>query len=265
MTAVTPAFDLVSLHPDMLRGALHTSVIGRAVERGVLEIGIHDLREWTTDRHRTADDTPYGGGAGMVLKADLVGRALADLRRPDTRVLLTSPGGRPLTQATARRLGQESHVVIVCGHYEGIDARVESQVDELISLGDFVLTGGEIAAAAVVDATARLRPGVLGNDESALEESFHDDLLEYPHYTRPAELDVGDVPEVLRSGHHGRIAAWRLAQARARTHSARPDLWIVHAARHGLDPDAPVLDPETGKPIELAPAWIRDPDDDDAG
>lgn len=236
-------FDVLTIHPDIVRACVHGSVVGRAVARGDVAIGVHDVREVATDRHRTVDDTPYGGGAGMVLKVDVVAAALARVRRDDSHVILTSPAGRPFSQARARELAALPHVVVVCGHYEGIDARIEALVDEELSLGDFVLTGGEIAAAAIVDATARLLPGVLGNAESAGEESFDDDLLEYPHYTRPWTWEGRSVPEVLRSGHHDRIRAWRLAQARARTAARRPDLWERHCGRHGLDPAvAPEVD-----------------------
>lgn len=230
------AFDVLTIHPDIVRACVHGSVLGRAVGRGLVDIGVHDIREVTTDRHRTVDDTPYGGGAGMVLKVDVVAAALARVRRPDSHVILTSPAGRTFSQADARRLATLPHVVLVCGHYEGIDARIEALVDEELSLGDFVLTGGEIAASAIVDATARLLPGVLGNAASAGEESFDDDLLEYPQFTRPLAWEGREVPDVLRSGDHGRIRAWRLAQAQARTAARRPDLWARHCARHGLDP-----------------------------
>lgn len=236
------AFDVLTLHPEMVRGVLLTSVIGRAVERGVIHVGVHDIREHATDRHRTADDAPYGGGAGMVMKVDVVARALEAVRRPDSHVLLTSPAGRRLTQAMARETAARSHTVIVCGHYEGIDARIETLVDGLVSLGDVVLTGGEIAAAALVDAAARLVPGVLGNDASPVEESFADDLLEYPQFTRPLVFGGKAVPEILTSGHHARIAAWRLAQARGRTRLLRPDLWAAHCERHGLDPQGEIPD-----------------------
>lgn len=238
-------FDVLTLHPEAVRAALIVSVIGRAVDRGVLAIGVHDIRAHTTDRHRTADDTPYGGGAGMVMKVDVVARALDAVRRPDSHVVLTSPGGAPFTQATARAWAARPHVIVLCGHYEGIDARVATLVDAEHSLGDFVLTGGELAAAAMIDASARLVPGVLGNAASADDESFEDDLLEYPHYTRPAVWEGLAVPEVLRSGHHGRIAAWRRVQAQRRTRERRPDLWARYCARHGLDPDVP-LDVDDG-------------------
>lgn len=243
--AAVPRFDVLTLHPEMLRATLHTSVIGRAVAAGRAEIGVHDIRDVATDRHRTVDDTPYGGGAGMVMKVDVVARALAQVRRPESHVILTSPAGRTFTQPHARQLATRPHVIVVCGHYEGIDARIEGLVDELLSLGDFVLTGGEIAAAAFVDATVRLLPGVLGNEASAVDESFSVGLLEYPQFTRPKVWEGQEVPEILVSGHHGRVAAWRLAQAQARTRSARPDLWAAWCDANGRAPDAPVpgIDP----------------------
>lgn len=234
------AFDVLTLHPEMVRGCLHTSVLGRAVDRGHLHIGVHDLREHTTDRHRTADDTPYGGGAGMVMKIDVVAAGVRALRREGTHVVLTGPGGRRFEQADARRLGAKEHVLFLCGHYEGIDARVYELVDEELSIGDFVLTGGEIAAAAMIDASARLLPGVLGNQDSPLDESFADGLLEYPHFTRPRSWEGHEVPEVLLSGHHGRISAWRKARAMARTRADRPDLWKRWCAEHAVDPQAPI-------------------------
>ncbi|MBW2252983.1 MAG: tRNA (guanosine(37)-N1)-methyltransferase TrmD, partial [Deltaproteobacteria bacterium] len=179
-------FDILTLHPDLVRPLVTGSILGRAVEAGVLEIGVHDIRDHAEGRHRTVDDAPYGGGAGMVMKVDVVARALEAVRTADSWVVLTTPSGRVFDFSMARRLASRSHVVLLCGHYEGIDARIETLVDEEISLGDFVLTGGEIAAAAIVDATARLVPGVLGNEASAGEESFVEGLLEYPQYTRPA-------------------------------------------------------------------------------
>ena len=218
-------FDVLTLHPEMVRGPLASSVLGRAAQKGLFEVGIHDMRDHATDRHRSVDDAPYGGGAGMVLKADVVGRAIDSVRGDGSHVILTSPSGRPFTQGDARRLAGLGHLVIVCGHYEGIDARIESVVDEEISLGDFVLTGGEIAAVAVVDAVARLLPGVLGNSASPEEESFSEGLLEYPQFTRPRTWRDQDVPDVLLSGHHGQISAWRLSRSKQRTRERRPDLW----------------------------------------
>jgi tRNA (guanine37-N1)-methyltransferase len=239
------AFDVLTIHPEVVRGGLLGSVVGRAVRAGTIAIGVHDVRDVTADRHRTVDDTPYGGGAGMVMKVDVVAAALARVRRPGSVVLLTSPAGRTFTQADARRYAAAEHVVVVCGHYEGIDARVEALVDELVSIGDFVLTGGELAACVIVDASARLLPGVLGNAESAVVESFDDDLLEYPQFTRPLSWEGREVPAVLRSGDHGRVAAWRLGEARARTKALRPDLWLRHCERHGLSPDS---DPREASP-----------------
>ncbi len=236
-------FDVLTIHPDVVRGGLLGSVVGRAVREGRLHIGVHDIREVTTDRHRTVDDTPYGGGAGMVLKVDVVAAALARVRQPQSHVVLTSPAGSVFSQAHARRLAALEHVVVVCGHYEGIDARIEALVDEQLSLGDFVLTGGELAACAIVDASARLLPGVLGNEASAVEESFHDDLLEYPQFTRPLAWEGVEVPAVLRSGDHGAVASWRLSEARARTSALRPDLWARHCERHGIAADADPRDP----------------------
>ncbi|MBW1877025.1 MAG: tRNA (guanosine(37)-N1)-methyltransferase TrmD [Deltaproteobacteria bacterium] len=224
-------FDILTLHPDLVRPLVTGSILGRAVEAGVLEIGVHDIRDHAEGRHRTVDDAPYGGGAGMVMKVDVVARALEAVRTADSWVVLTTPSGRVFDFSMARRLASRSHVVLLCGHYEGIDARIETLVDEEISLGDFVLTGGEIAAAAIVDATARLVPGVLGNEASAGEESFVEGLLEYPQYTRPAAWNGLEVPEVLLSGHHLRITEWRRIKAEARTEKRRPDLWVRYQAR----------------------------------
>lgn len=218
-------FDVLTLHPEQVRGPLTTSVLGRAAAAGRIEVGVHDMREHGLGKHRSVDDTPYGGGAGMVMRVDVVAAALAEVRAPDARVLHMTPAGSPFTQAHARRLAQWPHLILICGHYEGIDARVDHLVDESLSLGDFVLTGGEIAACAVVDAVARLVPGVLGNDESSVDESFASGLLEYPQYTRPRVWEGYEVPEILLSGHHGRIDAWRREQAEERTRILRPDLW----------------------------------------
>jgi len=232
-------YDVLTLHPDLVRGPLTGSILGRAAESGLIAVGIHDIRAHATDRHRTCDDAPYGGGAGMVMKVDICAAAIRAVRSDGARVLLMNPGGTPLTQQVAQRLAAEEHLVLVCGHYEGIDARIHDEVDELISLGDFVLTGGEIAACAVVDAVARLVPGVLGNAASPEEESFSTGLLEHPQYTRPRAFEGREVPEVLLSGHHGRIEAWRLAQAEARTRSERPDLWEAYIKRRNLVDETP--------------------------
>lgn len=220
-------FDVLTLHPAMVAEPLRHSMIGRAVEAGRLALGVHDIRDHARDRWRTVDDTPYGGGAGMVLKVDVVADALAAVRTAESRVLLTSPAGKPLRQADCARWAALPHLVIVTGHYEGIDARIETLIDEEVSLGDFVLTGGEIAALAIVDAVGRLVPGVLGNAASAAEESFSAGLLEYPQYTRPRVWNGIEIPEVLISGHHARIEAWRAEQSRERTRLRRPDLWAA--------------------------------------
>lgn len=212
----------------MCRGPLSESIIGRAQDNGQVGIAVHDLRDWTTDRHRQVDDEPYGGGPGMVMKPEPFFAAVRDLREdsPGARVLLMTPQGRPFAQATAQRLAQEPHLILLCGHYEGIDQRViDGLVDEEISIGDYVLTNGALAANVVVDAVVRLLPGVLGDDQSAEVESFSDARrLEAPHYTRPAEFEGMAVPEVLLSGHHGRIEDWRREKALERTRLNRPDL-----------------------------------------
>ena len=228
-------FDILTLHPDMLTGPLQTSILGRAQAAGVLSIGVHDIRDYAENKHKTVDDAPYGGGAGMVMRVDIVARAIAAVRTPASLVLLTSPGGVPFVQARAEELAQLPHLIIVCGHYEGIDARIEALVDGLLSIGDFVLTGGEIAAAAVVDAVARLLPGVLGNADSAREESFSSGLLEYPQYTRPQEWEGARVPDVLLSGHHENIANWRHQQSVLRTKNLRPDLWEAYSLAGGSE------------------------------
>lgn len=229
--------DVLTLHPEMVRAPLAHSILGRAEQAGLWSLGIHDIRDVTTDRHRTVDDSPYGGGAGMVMKVDVVARALERVRTADSHVILTAASGERFTQQRAHGMSQRSHIVILCGHYEGIDARIESLVDEVLCIGDFVMTGGEIAAAAMVDATVRLLSGVLGNAQSSVEESFADGLLEHPHYTRPRTWQGQEVPEVLFSGHHARINAWRLEQAKARTRRFRPDLWRRWKATSGTDVD----------------------------
>jgi len=220
--------DVVTLFPDYL-APLHLSLVGRAIERGTVELGVHDLRDWTHDRHRTVDDTPYGGGAGMVMRPEPWGEALDGLLDGDPLVVFLTPAGARFDQATARRFAGEEHLVFCCGRYEGIDQRVvehtasRARVLE-VSLGDFVLNGGEVAALAMIEATARLLPGVLGNPASLDEESHEDGLLEYPSYTKPAVWRDLEVPAVLRSGDHGAVDAWRREQSRERTRRVRPDL-----------------------------------------
>lgn len=230
----THRYDVLTLHPDLVRGPLSGSILGRASAAGLIEVGVHDIRDHAPGRHRQSDDAPYGGGAGMVMKVDVVADALDAVREPQSHVVLTSPIGTPLSQAMARRFSELPHLIVVCGHYEGIDARIETLVDEIVSLGDFVLTGGELAACAIVDASARLVPGVLGNASSAVDESFTDGLLEYPHYTRPQNWRGQEVPEVLLSGHHARIGRWRRVRAQERTRALRPDLWSAWLAAGGV-------------------------------
>jgi tRNA (guanine37-N1)-methyltransferase len=225
-------FDILTLFPEMCQPALSHSILGRAAAAGTVSFGMHNLRDHGRGRHRVVDDTPYGGGSGMVMRVDVVDEAIQAVRQPRSHVILTAPSGRPLTQARARQLAALPHVVIVCGHYEGIDGRVaEHLVDEVISIGDYVLTGGELAALVICDAVARLVPGVLGNSESLQEESFDDGLLEAPAYTRPFVYRDWSVPEVLRSGHHARIAQWRRETSMELTRQVRPDLWQARSAR----------------------------------
>lgn len=223
--------DVISIFPEYLQ-PLGLSLIGRARQAGVLDVRVHDLRQWTTDRHRTVDDTPYGGGAGMVMRPEPWGSALDALAPPGgpaPRLVVPTPAGRPLTQALAAELAAEPWLVFACGRYEGIDARVVADaatrmpVDE-ISLGDYVLGGGEVAVLVIVEAVARLLPGVLGNADSLVEESHADGLLEYPVFTKPETWRGHPVPEVLRSGHHAAIARWRRDASLRRTAERRPDL-----------------------------------------
>ena len=226
--------DVLTLFPEMCAPPLSHSILGRAREQGLLEIGLHDIREHGHGRHRQVDDTPYGGGSGMVMRVDVVHAALDAVRRPESRVLLMDPAGRRFTQADARRLAGLPHLVFLCRHYEGIDTRVRDHlVDEALSIGDYVLTGGELPALVMIDAISRMIPGVLGNPESLAEESFTGGLLEGPVYTRPFSHSGWDVPEVLRSGHHGRIKSWRRDQAIARTQAVRPDLLGVDRPPEG--------------------------------
>ena len=219
-------FDILTIFPDMLAGPLTASILGKAADKGLIEINLHNLRDWAKGKHKVTDDTPYGGGDGMVMKVEPVAAALSELRekRPASRVLLMSPQGKTFQQADAERFSQEAGLVFVCGRYEGFDERIRSLVDEEISLGDFVLTGGELAAATILDATARLLPGVLGAAGSAQGDSFSDGLLEYPQYTRPAEFKGVRVPEVLASGNHQLIANWRRREQLRRTLERRPEL-----------------------------------------
>ena len=223
--------DVFTIFPAMVEGFAGQSLLGKAQESGVLDVRVHDLRAATTDPHRSVDDAPFGGGAGMVLMAEPVFAAV-ERAEPPRPLLYLSPAGRRLDQAWARELASADGFSLLCGRYEGIDERVrEHLVDGELSIGDYVLGGGEVAAMVVLEAVGRLVPGVMGNDASADDESFSDGLLEYPHYTRPAELRGWEVPEVLRSGDHRKVARWRRAQALARTRQHRPDLL---EARGGL-------------------------------
>jgi tRNA (guanine37-N1)-methyltransferase len=229
-----PHFDVVTIFPAMIEQALRAGVLGRAIDRGLLHVSVRDLRDFTSDRHRVVDDVPFGGGPGMVLKADPIFRALDTIEdeagsRP--RVILTSPQGTRFTQEAAKGLSGVKHLVLLCGRYEGVDDRVRLRVDEEISIGDFVLTGGELPALVILDAVARLVPGVVGDERSIDEESFSRGLLDFPHYTRPAQLSWDGaepgalkVPDVLVSGNHAEIRRWRKRAAVAQTLTRRPDL-----------------------------------------
>jgi tRNA (guanine37-N1)-methyltransferase len=220
-------FDILTIFPGMFRGPLEESILKRAQEKKLVEIAVHDLRKWTRDRHNTTDDRPFGGGPGMLMKPEPIFEAVEDLQRdaPAARVVLMTPQGRKFNQQIAMELARQKHLVLVCGHYEGVDERVRmALVDDEISIGDYVLTNGALAAIVVVDAVARLVPGVLGHADSAKDESFTSGGLEYPQYTRPAEFRGMKVPEVLVSGDHAAIARWRAEQSRQRTRDRRPDL-----------------------------------------
>ena len=230
--------DIITLFPEMFDGPFAASIVARAVEQGIAQIELHDLRDWGEGRHRVVDDTPYGGGAGMVLKPDPTVRCIeavqAQAAEPG-RVVLLTPQGRLLTQAIVNELAAFPRLILICGHYEGIDERIREHVaDDEISIGDYVLSGGEPAAIVVVDALVRRLPGALGSAESLAEESHTNGLLEYPHYTRPAELRGWQVPEILLSGHHEEIRRWRRRQSLLRTARRRPDL-LSQALRAPLE------------------------------
>ena len=217
--------DVLTLFPAMFAGPLDESIIKRAREAGRLDLAIHNLRDYAHDRHKTVDDRPFGGGPGMLLKPEPIFEAVESLAREGTRVILLSPAGRPFNQAIARELAGLEHLLMVSGHYEGFDERVREQLaDDELSIGDYVLTNGALPVMVIIDAVTRLLPGVLGDDDSARDDSFSHGLLEYPQYTRPAEFRGMKVPEVLLSGNHAEIARWRAEQARLRTQERRPDL-----------------------------------------
>ncbi len=221
--------DVVTLFPAIFPGPLAESIPGRAMERGLVQLQAHDLREWGLGRHRSVDDYPYGGGAGMILRPEPIAAALRALSREGSTSVLLDPGGRPFDQATARALAGAGHLILICPRYEGVDHRVRSMVDREISIGDYVLSGGELPALVVIDAVVRLIPGVI-DVASPIEESFSEGLLEYPQYTRPADFEGEVVPAVLLSGHHGEVARWRRERSLERTRRERPDLFPAGGA-----------------------------------
>jgi tRNA (guanine37-N1)-methyltransferase len=250
-------FDIVTIFPAMVEGALRVGVVGRAIEQGRVDVKVRDLRDFTSDRHHVVDDSPYGGGPGMVLKAEPIFRALDAIERERGdagRVILTSPEGVPFSQREAQRLCEAAHLVLLCGRYEGVDERVRARVDEEISIGDYVVSGGELPALVVVDAVARFVPGVVGDERSVTEDSFSKGLLDFPQYTRPVELPGPGgqplrVPDVLLSGNHGEIRRWRDREALRRTLARRPDLLsraalddeerrVVNELRNGMEAES---------------------------
>lgn len=217
--------DLLTLFPGICDGPMTQSMMKRAQNQGLISFKAWDIRDWATDKHHLTDDAPFGGGEGMVMKAEPIFAAVEALRKPESRVLLMSPGGKPLSHAEAMRLSTEAHLILICGHYEGVDQRViDHLVDEELSIGDYVLTNGALAALVVVDAVVRLIPGVLGNENSAAQDSFAQGLLEFPQYTRPAEFRGWKIPEILLSGDHARIAAWRREKSIEKTRRVRPEI-----------------------------------------
>jgi tRNA (guanine37-N1)-methyltransferase len=229
-----PSVEVLTLFPRLCAAPLEESILGKARDKGLLRVRVTDIREYAEGRHRVTDDVPYGGGAGMVMKPEPLVAAIeaARAREPQAKVILMSPQGRRFSQAVAQELSQAQSLILICGRYEGVDERVLEWVDEELSLGDFVLTGGELAALAVIDAVARLMPGVLGNADSSRHESFTGEgLLEGPQYTRPPEFRGRRVPEILLSGDHARIAAWRREEASSRTRARRPDLLGKHLTK----------------------------------
>ncbi len=222
-------FDIVTIFPDFFAGPFRYGVVGKAIESGLVKVNVHNLRDWTHDRHKTVDDRPFGGGEGMVMKPEPLFDAVEAVRQPGQRVVLLSAQGRPFNQAMARRMAAEPGLVMICGRYEGIDERVAQHLaDEEVSVGDFVLSGGELAAAIMVDAISRLLPGVVGNEASTVHESFSGEggakMLDTPHWTRPAEFRGWKVPEVLLNGNHAEIGKWRRQAALEKTCRMRPDL-----------------------------------------
>ena len=217
--------DLLTLFPDMVTGVLGESILRRAQERNLIEINVHNIRDWASDKHHTTDDRPFGGGAGMVLKPEPLFAAIESLRSPRARVIYLAPDGEPLTPARASELARDEHLILISGHYEGIDQRVRDRLVELeISIGDYILTNGTLAAAVLIDCVSRFIPGVLGEEKSLTQDSFVGNLLSFPQYTRPAEFQGNPVPEVLLSGNHKEIEDWRRRKSREKTRERRPDL-----------------------------------------
>jgi len=217
--------QILTIFPDVCRSVFNESILKRACEKNLATLDAVDLRRWTSDRHRTVDDAPYGGGPGMVMKIEPIDQALSEIRCPDSKVILMSPQGRPFSDQVARELSLETDLIFLCGHYEGIDQRVaDNLVDDEISIGDYVLTSGVLPALVITDAVVRLIPGVLGDQQSAEQDSFAEGILDHPHYTRPAEYKGWKVPDVLLSGNHKAIAEWRKETALSTTRSRRPDL-----------------------------------------
>jgi len=230
-------FDILTLFPDMFRGPFDESIIRRGQDKGLIRIGLHQIRDYALDKHHTVDDAPYGGGAGMVMKPEPLAACIESAKQlnPEAAVLLTTPQGRPLNQTLAQELSRMPGLIIICGRYEGVDERIhERYVHHEVSIGDFVLSGGELAAMVVVDTVTRLIPDVLGSEESAAGDSFSDGLLEYPQYTRPVEFNDMVVPNILLSGNHAEIARWRRQQSLQRTAAKRPDL-LQHAVLSDKD------------------------------
>jgi tRNA (guanine37-N1)-methyltransferase len=226
--------DILTLFPRMLDGFLSESILGKAIDRDLLQVEVRDLRDWCTDKHRTADDRPFGGGAGMILKPEPTIRAIEELQTPGCCRIYLTPDGEPFSEKIARELSTAQHLVLLSGHYEGIDQRIrDSVIDREISIGDYVLTNGTLPAAVMVDALARFIPGVLGDEKSLTHESFTGKLLDFPQYTRPAEFRGMSVPEVLLQGNHGEIERWRQAQSVEKTRQVRPDLFQKY--RHESD------------------------------
>jgi tRNA (guanine37-N1)-methyltransferase len=220
-------FDVLSIFPEMFASPLNFSLLKKAQEKSILNICLHDIRNWADDKHKMTDDAPYGGGCGMVMKVEPVEKALAAIRSPedDSQVVLMTPQGKTFNQKIAAQLAEKKQIIIICGRYEGVDERIrEHLVDREISIGDYILTGGELAALVLIDAVSRLIPDVLGNPESTLGESFSHNLLEYPQYTRPAEYKGWKVPDVLLSGNHAQIELWHKRESLRRTYQRRPDL-----------------------------------------